>query len=145
MASKIPAILDELETRIQSIPGIVSVYRLLDGRPLQTETDDDLPSAVIRMLSDTLESNIGKNTRIALNVFIEIFIVADTVHVDEQLANWLYKMRVALNLSEAKPFNGLLRVDTAIELQAASYVYPDQPGDYAMVRQPLVLRLVENY
>lgn len=145
MASKIPDILDELETRIRSIPGLVSVYRALDGRPLQTETDDDLPSGVIRLLGDTLESNIGKNTRIALNAFVEIFIVADTVDVDAQLAQWLYKMRVALNLSEVKPFNGLLRADAAIELQPSSYIYPEQPGEYAMVRQPLVLRLVENY
>lgn len=145
MVSKVPAILDELETRVQSVAGIVSVYRLLDGRPLQSDTDDDLPAAVIRLVGNSPESSVGKNHRIALDISIELFVVADATHVESQLTEWLYKLRAALNLSESKPFGGLLRADTGIEFQAAAYVYPDQPGDYAMVRQPLVLRLVENY
>ncbi len=145
MATKVPAILDVLAARMASISGIVSVYRLLDGRPLQTEDDDDLPAAVVRLVGDTAESWRGGDMRVALNVYTEIFMIADAVAVDAQLAGWLYALRAALNLSEDKPFNGLLRADNAIELQPASYVYPDQPGDYAMVRQPLILRLVENY
>ncbi len=145
MATKVPAILDVLAARMASISGIVSVYRLLDGRPLQTEDDDDLPAGVIRLVGDTPESWRGGDMRVALNVYTEIFMIADAVAVDAQLAGWLYALRAALNISEDKPFNGLLRADNAIELQPASYVYPDQPGDYAMVRQPLILRLVENY
>lgn len=145
MATKVPAILDKLAARISTMSGMMSVYRLLDGRPLQTEDDDDLPSAVIRLVGDTPESWRGGDMRVALNVYIEIFMIADAVAVDAQLAGWLYALRAALNLSEDKPFGGLLRADNGVELQPASYAYPDQPGDYAMVRQPLILRLVENY
>ncbi len=150
MASKIPAILDELATRLATVPGVAAVYSVLDGAPLPAKNDADLPAIHLRLVSDAIESTqptLAK--KVAIQIAVELFFLpSESSSLTAVAAAWIWEIRHALlAVAEDLPFYGLLRADPAagIDVQGASYHYPQQLGDMASVRQPLLLRLVETY
>lgn len=150
MASKIPAILDELAARLATVPGIAAVYSVLEGAPLPVEDDADLPAIHLRLVSDEIESTQPTRAKkVAIQVAVELFFLpSESSSPTAVAAAWVWEIRHALLAAdEDRPFGGLLRADPAagIDVQGASYNYPQQLGDMASVRQPLVLRLVETY
>lgn len=146
MSSQIPAVLDALETRLNAIPGLVAVNRVLEGRAYPSEIHtSDFPTLSLRLISDAIETAQNGKARITLTLHIEVFVLADDAFSDATLLNWVWEIRHALGVDEQPPLNGLLRRDTGIEWQPAVYGYPDPGSVIALARQPLTLHLIEHY
>jgi hypothetical protein len=148
MSSKIPAILDALAARLATVPGVTSVYRALEGAPLPAEDAGDLPAIYLRLLSDTVEDTQAGKAKIANQIAAELFFVpSDNEPIDNQAVAWAWQIRHALNIADPRALSASLRDNPGIgiEIQSASYHYPQQPSEIASVRQPLVLRCIENY
>ena len=148
MPSKVPAILDALAARLATIPGIAAVYRVLEGAPLPDEDAADLPAIYMRLISNSVEETRTDKAKVAIQVALELFFVPEeSKPTDNQAAAWGWAIRHALALADPKTMSAALRTDpgNGIELQSASYHYPQQLGETASVRQPLILRCVEDY
>lgn len=148
MPSKIPGILDALAARLGTVVGVAAVYRVLEGAPLPAEDAADLPAIHMRLISDGVEEARQEKAKIAVQIAVELFFVPEEGEpTDNQAVAWVWAIRHALALADPRNLSAALRADpgNGIELQSASYHYPQQPGETASVRQPLVLRCVENY
>lgn len=148
MASKVPGLLDALAARLLTVPGVATVYRALEGAPIPETDNGDLPAIYLRLIADTVEAVQQDKAKVAIQLALELFFAPDEdTPIDNQAADWGWALRAALAIEDPRALSVALRLDpaTGIELQGASYHYPQQPGETASVRQPLVLRLIENY
>lgn len=142
MSSKVPSILDALETRLETV---APVYRCLQGRGLPASVLDDLPIIAMRLTSDRIEGYLGSKTKVELSVTIEIVAVATNEKPDNVLAGLLWSTRKALKADDEIPLNGLLRSMVGIEWDPAIFDVPESGETVVRVRQPLRLKLTEIY
>lgn len=143
MSSLIPDILNAIELRLKTIPGVVSVSRVLQGRSYASAETN--PSIALRITGNEIESAQNKKARVSVHIDVEVLVVADAAFSDATLENLIWSIRHAIGVDEDPPLNGLLRRDTAIEWHPAVYGYPDAGSFIAMARQPISLHLIEQY
>lgn len=147
MSSVISDVLDEIETRLKTISGVVSVLRVLQGRsyaPAETNSGA-FPSIALRITGDEIESAQNKKARVSVHIDIEVLVIADSSFSDTTLINLIWSIRHVIGVDEDPPINGLLRRDAAIEWRPVIYGYPDAGSFIAMARQPISLHLIEQY
>lgn len=146
MSSAIPAILDEITRRLNTIPDVAAVERVLEGRSAEAEPlAANYPIIALRIASDSISTAKDGKARVALTLNLDALVLADASFTDATLANLLYAIRKAIGVDESPALAGLLRANTGVEWQTATYGYPDPGSNIAGVRQPLILNLIETY
>ena len=143
MTSKVPAILDALQARLQTV---APVYRALEGRALPLNPKPIFPIIALRLGEDQAGTKIIAASVVTLAVVIEGAVEEkEGVAIDAELANLLWGIRTALvDIDEAKPFDKLIH-SGGLQFSTAIYGYPESGSQYAIVRQPITIRFTENY
>lgn len=143
MSSKIPATLDKIE-RILS--PVARVLRVLEGRSLPIDGQTRLPLIALRLSQDQPGSTVTRDVVVTLPVTIEIAASSeDETHLDTDLANLLYRARAALLIADDSGAFDKLAISGSLQFEAATYGYPDPGSQYAIVQQPITLRIAEHY
>ncbi|MCB1765824.1 MAG: hypothetical protein KDJ22_07140 [Candidatus Competibacteraceae bacterium] len=143
MSSKIPATLDKLE-RILS--PVARVLRVLEGRSLPIDGSTRLPLIALRLSQDRPGSTVTRDVVVTLPVTIEIAASSeDETHLDTDLANLLYRVRAALLVADDNEAFDKLAISGSLQFEAATYGYPEPGSQYAIVQQPISLRIAEHY
>lgn len=143
MSSKIPATLDKLE-RILS--PIARVLRVLEGRSLPIDGSTRLPLIALRLRQDQPGSTVTRDVVVTLPVTIEIAASSeDETHLDTDLANLLYRVRAALIIADDSGAFDKLAISGSLQFEVATYGYPEPGSQYAIVQQPITLRIAEHY
>lgn len=143
MSSKIPATLDKLE-RILS--PVARVLRALEGRSLPIDGSTRLPLIALRLSQDRPGSTVTRDVVVTLPVTIEIAASSeDETHLDTDLANLLYRVRAALLVADDNEAFDKLAISGSLQFEAATYGYPEPGSQYAIVQQPISLRIAEHY
>lgn len=150
MTAKATAILSQLETALEGLAGLSAgqVYRGHEAQAInQTAT---LPLVIFRPLSNKVETTLGAEARIALEVGFEGRVALTSGHsADADLDDLLIALRGALGLGASAPMAGLVVRTTGdkagILLGDAQYLFPEPGSSYAAVQFIVTFRYVESY
>ena len=143
MSSKVPAILDALQARLQTI---APVYRALEGRALPLSPKPTFPLIALRLGEDQAGTKIIAASVVTLALVIEGAVdEKEGGSIDAELAILLWSIRSALvDIDETTPFDKLIH-SGGLQFSTAIYGYPESGSQYAIVRQPITIRFTENY
>lgn len=143
MSSKVPAILDALQTRLQTV---APVYRALEGRALPLDPKPTFPLIALRLGEDQAGTKIIAASVVTLALVIEGVVEEEKgIFIDAVLADLLWRIRTALvDIDETTPFDQLIH-SGGLQFSTAIYGYPESGSQYAIVRQPITIRLTETY
>lgn len=143
MSSKVPEILDALQARLQTV---APVYRALEGRALPISPKPTFPLIALRLGEDQAGTKIIAASVTTLALVIEGAVAEkENVFIDAELANLLWGIRTALvDIDETTPLSKLIH-SGGLQFSTAIYGYPESGSQYAIVRQPITIRLTEDY